>query len=335
MTATTVGIDLAKSVFHVHCVYSRGHEVMKRKLSRKKLLELMAQLPACLVGMEACGSAHHWARKLTALGHNVRLMNPKFVIPYVKTNKNDYADAEAICEAVRRPNMRFVSVKTEEQQAVLAIHRSRQLLVKARTALVNQIRGLLLEHGVAIPKGVAPVRRTLVGMREAEEICEMFRDLFDDWRDRLNYLDLKIKKCEQRLDRFHRNNEDSQRLVTIPGIGILTATALVASIGNAKFFRNGRQLAAYLGLVPKQRSTGGKSTLLGISKRGDKYLRTLLVHGARAVTSHSQRTDAPHYERIRQLQARKHANVAVVAVANRNARFVWALLTKQESYRAA
>lgn len=334
MLVTTIGIDLAKSVFHIHGVDSRGREIFKRKLSREKLPEFMANLPACLVGMEACGSAHYWARKFAAMGHEVRLMNPKFVVPYVKSNKNDYADAEAICEAVERPNMRFVPLKSEEQLAVLAVHRSRQRAVKARTALANQARGLLLEHGVAIPRGTSRLKRYLVGLRDSEDLCYLVRELVNDWLHQLHSLEEEILRHEERLNRFHRSNEDSQRLATIPGVGVISATALIATIGDATVFRNGRQLAAYLGLVPRQHSTGGKPTLLGISKRGDRYLRTLLTHGGRALVSHCEKP-GHQYRRLRELKRRRHPNIAAIAQANRNARIAWALLTRKETYTAA
>jgi transposase len=335
MAITTLGIDLAKSTFHLHGVDARGKVVLHKNLSRDKLTAFMANLPQCLVGMEACGSAHHWAREFTKMGHTVRLMNPKFVAPYVKTNKNDFRDAEAICEAVTRPTMRFVAPKTTEQQAVLAVHRSRERVLKARTALCNQARGILLEHGIAIPLGTRALRSTFVVLGEAENLHHLLRDLANEWCQRLERLDEEIATYEAMLRRFHRESEASQRLETIPGVGLLTATALVATIGDARFFKSGRQMAAYLGLVPRQHSTGGRTNLLGISKRGDRYLRKLLVHGGRAVVSHSRNKDAPHYLRVKRLHERKHANVVAVAVANRNVRIAWALLTRKEEYQAA
>lgn len=334
-TVTTVGIDLAKSVFHLHGVDERGRVVFKKKLSRAKFAQFVANLQPCLVGMEACGGAHYWARKLIAAGHDVRLMNPKFVVPYVKTNKNDYTDAEAICEAVSRPNMRYVAVKTEEQQAVLAVHRCRQRAVKTRTALANQARGLLLEYGIAIPKGMAALRRALVELRESDELSDLVRELLDEWWQQLQHADEEIKRHEKRLRRFLRSNEDAKRLETIPGVGLLSATALVATIGDPRVFRNGRHLAAYLGLVPKQRTTGGKPQLLGISKRGDKYVRGLLTHGGRSVLAQCERQRQKHQIRAKALKDRKHVNVATVAIANKNARIAWALLTKKEDYKAA
>jgi len=285
MEIATIGIDLSKNVFQIHGVDPRGKTALKKQLKREQMLPYFANFPSCLIGIEACGSAHYWARKLTALGHTVKLIAPQFVKPYVKTNKNDAADAEAICEAVSRPNMRFVPIKNGEQQAILAQHRARQGFVKARTAQANQIRGLLAEYGIVIPKGIGHIGKRLPEILEdgENELPGIFRQLIDRLGSNLKELDRQVKELEVQIQTWHRNSVDSKKLAQIPGIGPISASALVASIGDAKNFKDGRQLAAWLGLVPRQHSTGGKPTLLGISKRGDCYLRTLLIHGARSV----------------------------------------------------
>jgi len=336
MNITTVGIDLAKNVFQVHGVDERGKVVLRKSVKRAELTKVFANLRACLIGMEACGSAHYWARRLMELGHTVKLMAPQFVKPYVKTNKNDARDAEAICEAVTRPNMRFVPVKSVEQQTVLAVHRARQGFVVARTAQANQIRGLLYELGIVIPKGVRHLERRLPEILEDAEnglpdaSRELFARLFEHFRE----LGAHVQELEHQIKAWHRESEASQRLEAIPGVGALTASALVASVGDAKTFKNGRQLAAWLGLVPRQASSGGKEQLLGISKRGDTYLRTLLIHGARAVMFHRMRRAADADGWLLKLLARRNRNIAAVALANKNARVVWALLAHQREYCA-
>ena len=276
---TTIGLDLAKNVFQVHGVDVRGKTVVKKQLKRDHVTAFFANLPVCVVGMEACGSAHHWARELAKLGHDAKLMAPQFVKPYVKTNKNDAADAEAICEAVSRPNMRFVPVKNIEQQAVLSLHRARQGFVKARTAQANQIRGLLGEYGVVLPQGIVHITKRLPGILEdaENELPGVFRQLLARLGEHLKELDRQVGELEEPIVRWHRESIASRRLAQIPGIGPMTASALVATVGDARQFHNARQLAAWLGLVPRQHSTGGKPMLLGISKRGDAYLRTLLI----------------------------------------------------------
>jgi len=298
------------------------------------VLPFFANLQACLIGMEACGSAHHWARKLQALGHTVKLMAPQFVKPYVKTNKNDAADAEAICEAVSRPTMRFVPIKNGEQQAVLALHRARQGFVKARTAQANQIRGLLAEYGIAIPQGISHIATHLPDILEDGEngLPGMFRQLIDRLGAHLKELDRQVQELEVQIQVWHRANDASRKLAQIPGIGPITASALAASIGDAKSFDNGRQLAAWLGLVPRQNSSGGKQTLLGISKRGDTYLRTLLIHGARAVIRVAERKVTYADSWLAGVMGRRNKNVAAVALANKNARIVWALLAHDREY---
>lgn len=335
MNITTVGMDLAKSVFQVHAVDERGKTVLRKKLKRAEVVTFFAKLLPCLIGMEACGSAHFWARKLTELGHTVKLMAPQFVKPYVKTNKNDSRDAEAICEAVARPNMRFVPIKSVEQQALLGLHRARQGLVAARTAQVNQLRGLLSEFGVVIPKGIGALEQHLPQILEAPDnaLVSMSRELFSRLFEHFRHLDEQVKALEVQIKAWHRDSAASQRLQKIPGIGPLTASALVASIGDAKSFKNARQLAAWLGLVPRQHSTGGKERLLGISKRGDTYLRTLLIHGARSVLVSLKRRGAQVDGWLARLVQRRNPNIAAVALANKNARIVWALLAHGRDYQ--
>jgi transposase len=337
MKATTIGIDLAKSVLQVHGVDARGNAVVRKQLKRDQVLPFFGNLVACRIGMEACGSAHYWARKLEKLGHSVKLMAPQFVKPYVKTNKNDAADAEAICEAVSRPNMRFVPIKNGEQQAVLALHRARQGFVTARTAQANQIRGLLSEYGIVIPQGLSHVSKRLPEILEDGEndLPGVFRQLLQRLGDHLRELHRQVGELELQIQLWHRQHEASCRLAQIPGIGPLTASALVASVGNAKSFANGRQLAAWLGLVPRQHSSGGKSVLLGISKRGDSYLRMLLVHGARAVIRVAEKKPGYADSWLARLIGRRHPNIAAVALANKNARIVWALLKHDRDYRIA
>ncbi len=336
MKITTIGIDLAKSVFQVHGVDARGKAALNKQLRRHQVLPFFANLPPCLIGMEACASAHHWGRKLEAFGHRVKLMAPQFVKPYVKTNKNDAADAEAICEAVGRPNMRFVPIKNTEQQAVLALHRARQGFVKARTAQANQIRGLLGEYGIAIPQGIGHVAKQLPEILEdaGNDLPGVFRQLLRQLGDHLKELDCRVAELEVQIQIWHREDEASKKLARVPGIGPITASALVASIGDAKSFANARQLAAWLGLVPRQHSSGGKQVLLGISKRGDAYLRTLLIHGARSVIQAAARKVDHAESWLAKLMGRRNKNVAAVALANKNARIIWALLARDRDYEA-
>jgi len=335
MKITTIGIDLAKNVFQVHGVDARGKTVLNKPLKRAQMAAFFANLPPCLVGMEACAGAHHWARKLQSFGHTVRLMAPQFVKPYVKSNKNDAADAQAICEAVARPSMRFVAIKSVEQQAVLALHRVRQGWVKSRTAQANQIRGLLGEYGLILPQGIAHIAKRVPVLIEdaANGLPGALRALLVRLLDQLKALEQQLAQLEAQIQAWHRDSDASRRLERIPGIGPLTASALVASIGEARSFDNGRQVAAWLGLVPRQHSSGGKPTLLGISKRGDSYLRTLLIHGARAVILAARRKpDQGGW--LRDLLARRNPNVAAVALANKNARIAWALLAHDRSYQS-
>ena len=334
MNVTTIGIDLAKTVFQVHGVDKDGKTVIQKRLRRSKVLEFFVQLPPCLIGMEACSSAHYWARKLREQGHEVKLMAPQFVKPYVKANKTDAADAEAICEAVTRPTMRFVPIKSVDQHAVLSLHRARSGFVKSRTAQANQIRGLLGEFGIILPQGIVHVAGRLPDIIEDadNELPIVFRELLLRLRSHLLELNRQIQELEDQIDAWHKNNEDSQRLASIPGVGVLTASALVASIGNARCFKNGRELAAWLGLVPRQHSSGGKPLLLGISKRGDAYLRTLMVHGARSAVRVAVNKQTPTDSWTNQLSTRRHMNVVSVARANKNARIAWALLAHKRDY---
>ena len=332
---TRIGIDLAKHVFQLHGVDERGHTVLRRRVSRTQLPPFFAQLRPCLIGMEACGSAHYWARTLTALGHDVRLIAPQFVTPYRKNDKNDGNDAEAICEAVGRPHMRFVPIKTLTQQAVLTVHRARQLLVAERTALVNQTRGLLAEYGLIVPVGIGAVRRAWATLLETPDLPVLAREVFTDLADRLRAVDERIAAYDRRVDQLARQTEPAQRLMQAPGVGPVTATALVATVGNARAFKNGRQFAAWLGLVPRQHSSGGTRRLGRITKRGDVYLRTLLIHGARAVMRQlTRRTDATS-RWVTALKARRGFNKAVVALAAKHARIVWARLATGQPYQPA
>ena len=337
MNTTTIGLDIAKRVFQAHGMDTRGKNTMTRRLKRAEVLRFFANLQPCLIGMEACGSAHHWARKLSELGHTVKLIAPQFVKPYVKTNKNDARDAEAICEAVSRPNMRFVPTKTVQQQAMLTLHRARQGFVTARTAQSNQLRGLLSEFGIVMPKGISNLKRQIPEILEDAEngLLHASRELFARLYAHFKELDRQVGELEQQIKASHRENPTSRRLEAIPGIGPLSASALAASIGDAKAFRNGRQLAAWLGLTPRQYSSGGKEQLLGITKRGDTYLRTLLVHGARSVLLSLKRHAGQTDGWLARLAARRNANIAAVALANKNARIIWALLAHDRDYQAA
>ena len=326
MKITTVGIDLAKNIFQVHGVDDHGKTAARKQLKRAEMLKYFARLEPCLIGMEACGSAHYWARKLAEYGHTVKLMAPQFVKPYVKTNKNDMADAEAICEAVRRPNMRFVTIKNVEQQAILSVHRARQGFVKARTAQGNQIRGLLSEFGIVIPQGISSITKQVPEILEDGEngLPGAMRNLIERLADNLKQMDRQVKELEAQIQKWHHENEASRKLAEIPGVGPITASAIVATVGDAREFK--------MGLVPKQKSSGGKQNLLGISKRGDTYLRTLLIHGARSVINVAEKKAQPE-SWLRKLMGRRHTNVAAVALANKNARIIWALLAHGRTFR--
>jgi transposase len=334
MKITTIGIDLAKNVFQVHGVDVKGKVLLKKQLRRNKVLEFFANLTPCLIGMEACGGANYWARQLANLGHTTKVMAPQYVKPYVKTNKSDAADAEAICEAVTRPTMRFVPIKNEEQQAITSIHRARHGFVKARTAQSNQIRGFLGEYGIVMPRGITRIRKEVpIIAEEAESNLPItFRMLLLKLLENFNELDRQINELQEQIVTWHKNSKASTRLAEVPGIGPITASAIVATIGNGKNFKNGRQLAAWLGLVPRQHSTGGKTNLLGISKRGDTYLRTLLIHGARSVVTRGKRRATLTDQWLENLNHKKHKNVITVALANKTARIVWAMLAHDRKY---
>lgn len=330
MKVTTIGLDLAKNVFQVHGVDDRGRVLIKKQLKRQQVAEFFVRIEPCLIGMEACGGSHHWARKLRAMGHDVRLIAPQ----YVKSQKNDAADAEAICEAVSRPNMRFVAPKTIEQQSLMALHTARAGFIKARTALSNQIRGLLAEFGVVIPKGLSALAQRVPEALEdaSNELTGVMRVLLQELLAQVSHLDGLVKRLEQQIRQWASQDEAARRLQQVPGIGPISASALVAGLGDVRHFENGRQVSAWLGLVPRQHSSGGKTVLLGITKRGDSYLRTLLIHGARAAILAAQRSKdgPPHW--MANLLERKHPNVACVALASRNARIVWALLAHRRDY---
>ena len=333
-----VGIDLAKRSFHVYGVDERGQRVISKTFTRTRLSEFMANLPACTVAMEACGSAHYWARQFREDGHEVRLIAPQFVKPFVKSNKNDAIDAEAICEAAQRPNMRFVAIKSVEQQDIQAIHRMRSLVVERRTAQVNQIRGLLLEYGIEIPQGRAIVGRCLAEILEDVDngLSDCFRAELRERAEELRHLDLRVDHYDAQIEAMAQSHPQARQLMAIPGLGAKGATALVAAVGeDPRLFKNGRGLAAWLGLVPRQHSTGGRERLLGISKRGDVYLRQLLIHGARAVLRWVERKDDPTSRWAAGLKARRHANVAAVALANKIARIAYAVLTTGQLYDPA
>lgn len=334
MKVTRIGIDLAKNVFQIHGVDRSEHTVLTRQLRRNQMVEFFQKLQPCLIGMEACASAHHWARALAAMGHTVKLIAPQFVKAYLKGNKNDANDAEAICEAVGRPTMRFVPIKTVEQQNIQALHRIRSELVHQRTAKVNQIRGLLGEYGLTVSQGVSNLRRALPDMLEDAENGLMmdFRVLLMGLREDLVYLDERIKAQDQAITQLAHAHADARRLMQLRGIGPITATALVASLGSGKQFKRGRDASAWIGIVPGQHSSGGKDKLLGISKRGDAYLRTLLIHGARSVIKTCKDKDDKLSRWVQSLCSRRNKNVAAVALANKTMRMAWALLTNEADY---
>lgn len=330
---TTVGIDLAKNVFSVHAIDETGAVLFRKPVSRARLMPLIAQWPACLIGIEACSGAHEWARRFQALGHEVRIMAARFVAPYRRSGKNDGNDAEAICEAVRRPSMRFVPVKSAEQQAILSLHRVRQGFVEERTATINRIRGLMAEFGAVLSNRAVEVRRGAAAC--AEQLPVLARQAVTDLLSHLGALDERIAAYDRELESLARASDAASRLMTVPGVGPLTALATVASVGNAHEFENGRQFAAWLGLVPRQWSTGGKTRLGHITKRGDAYLRTLLILGARAALQMAARRDDRLSRWAMALKERVGYHKAVVALAAKNARIVWALLAGGTVFKPA
>lgn len=325
---TLVGIDLAKSVFQLHGVDGQGVCRLRRQVRRGQLQRIVAALPRCTIAMEACGGAHAWGRRFGALGHEVCLIAPQYVKPFVKGNKTDRNDAEAICEAARRPGMRFVALKTVDQQQVLALHRLRSGAVKARTAMANQLRGLLAEFGVVIPQGVHRLRRALpeVLADTGNEVPPLLREELAVQRERFVALDAEVRRLSERIERLAAADDRCQALMRHRGVGPLIASAFVAEVADPRIFRNGRQVAAWLGLVPRQHSSGGQAMLLGISKRGDAYLRTLLIHGARAALRTAARRSDPVSRWALDVQARRGTHKATVALANKLARQLWAEL---------
>ncbi len=333
MQVSTIGIDLAKNVFQVHGVDAGGTVVIAKKLRRSQVLPLFAKLPPCLVGMEACATSHHWARELKALGHDVRLMPAGYVKAYVKRNKNDAADAAAICEAVSRPSMRFVPVKTTEQQATLMLHRTRDWLVRQRTQLINAMRAHLAEFGLIAAQGRDGLTTLIAIMRSEVSIPGMARKALHGLLGQLDALGLQISDIERLILAEHRSNDTSRRLQTIPGIGVIGATAIAAMVPDPTVFRSGRDFAAWIGLVPRQNLSGGKERLGAISKQGNRYLRRLLVVGATAVIRRVRARPDKHPWLI-QLLARRPAKVVAVALANKMARIAWAVLARGDTYRA-
>jgi transposase len=336
MELQAIGIDLGKTLFHLVGMDTKGNVVVRKRCSRKQLLVYTANLRVERIGMEACAGAHFLGRALREQGHDVRLMPAQYVKPYVKTNKSDYIDAEAMAEAVQRPNMRFVPIKTEEQLDLQAVHRVRERWVRRRTAVVNQIRGLLLERGLTLPKGRWHVDNSLPDILEDAtlNLSGSFRMLLAQLKLELDQLASCIDQMDILIQKTASENEACQRLTTIPGIGPVTATALVAAVGNASGFRRGRDLAAWVGMVPREYSTGGKQRLLGISKRGNRYLRRLFVQGARVVMQYRHRQASGLSSWLDQLLSRAHQNVVIVALANKLLRMAWAVLCKNEVYRA-
>jgi transposase len=332
---SVLGIDIAKNVYQLHGVDSRGKPLLKKKVRRGELLNFLTTINPTRVVMEACGGANYWSRAIGCLGHEVNLISPQFVKPFVKTNKNDANDAQAICEAASRESMHYVSAKSIEQQDIQAIHRVRERIIKNRTALSNQIRGLLAEYGVVLPKGLSQIRGQLMSILEdgSNELSTRGRALFKELYDEFLIVDKQVLFYDKQLEELFSENPLCKRLSEIEGIGVISSTALVSSIGDPKVFKNGRQLSAWLGLTPKQHSSGGKTVLLGISKRGDCYLRKLLVHGARAVVYRARSKTDERSVWVNAIASRRGFNKACIAVANKNARIVWALLNYGTEYK--
>lgn len=334
MTITTIGLDLAKSVFQAHGVDENGSTVLVKRLHRKQMLPFFSKLPPCLIGVEACGTAHYWARTLSAMGHRVRLIPPSYVKAYLKRGKSDALDAEAICEAVQRPTMRFVPIKTVEQQSVLMTHRARSLLVRQRTMLANALRAHLTELGFVTNPGIANLEKLTEQALAAEGAVPSYaRTALEILIRQITVISEEIAILDRQLIAWHAGNEASRRLVAIPGLGVITATAVAATVTDPDQFRSGRQFAAWLGLTPQQHSTGGKTRLGGISKQGDRYVRRLLVVGATAVIRHAKDKLTPLANWIRKLLEKKPFRLVSVALANKLARIAWVVLTRKETYR--
>jgi transposase len=334
-SVTTIGFDIAKSVFQVHGIGGEGEVVIRRQLKRRHVLVFFQKLPPCLVGIEACASSHYWSRELTALGHTVRLMPPAYVKPYVKRQKNDAADAEAICEAVTRVNMRFVATKTPEQQSCLMLHRTRHLFVRQQTAVINAIRAHLAEFGIVAPVGRNGVEELLAVVADPSDkrVPEIARACLAALGAQLRVLKAQILEFDRRINAWHRSNQASKRLDEIPGVGPALATALVAGVADPKAFRSGRDFSAWIGLVPKQHSSGGKDKLGSISKQGDRYLRSLFTAGALAVIRYAKIHGTKHRPWLTALLARRPTKVAAIALANKIARIAWAMMSKGERYK--
>lgn len=335
MTIKFLGIDLAKNVFQLHGTDADGLPILNKRLRRDQLLPELARHPALTIGIEACTGAFYWQRQFEKLGHSVRIIAPQYVKPFVKHQKNDRNDAEAICTAMRQPNMKFVPTKNEEQQDIQALHRARARLVNHRTALVSQMRGLLLDRGITIGVSITRARRAIpeIILDRANGLTIMSREIIAELFEVLGQLDQRIKAFDRRIQAIFRANPTCQRIAKICGVGPKTATAVVASVGDGREFRNGRHLAAWMGLVPRQHSSGGRQVLMGISKRGDQHLRTLLVHGARAVVRVADGRTDPLSRWINALRERRGVNRAIVAVANKNARVIWAMLRRQTEFQ--
>ena len=337
MNIKRIGLDIAKQVFQIHGVDRFEKVLVRKQLRRAQVLDYFKGIAPCLIGIEACGSSHYWARELSQLGHHVKLIPAQFVKPFVKGGKNDANDAndaEAICEAVGRPSMRFVTIKSVEQQVMQAEHRIRTRLIRARTALSNEIRGLLSEFGIAIGLGITQIRKALPMLLEDKEtrLSARFKLLLSELAEELRQIDTHINEHEERLKAAAKEDDRIKRLLAIEGIGPISASALVAAVGDATQFANGRDMAAWLGLVPSQHSSGGKERLGHISKRGDTYLRTLLIHGARSVINHCEGKEDRRSQWVNQLSKRRNRNIATVALANKNARIAWAVLSRRETY---
>ena len=335
MDISTIGVDLAKNIFQIHAVDKKGNQILNKAMKPNKFKEWLVNLPSSRVGIEACGGSHYWAREIMHLGHEACMVAPQFVKPFVKSNKNDAKDAEAIVEAISRPTMKYVSVKQKWQQDVLSLHKVRQRLVRNRTAVINETRGLLYEYGLVLPQGAGTFRKVFhEKVEDWSELSSSMKTLAYDLYEEVLELDKKISKIEIKLEFFFKNNEDCKRVSHIPGLGPLTSTALIAHMGNSHVFKNGREFSASLGLVPRQSSSGGKQKLLGISKRGDIYLRTLLIQGARTVVMRCENKKDKRSLWVQKLLKEKGYNKASVALANRNARTAWALIAKKEGYKS-
>jgi len=334
MTLSILGIDIAKNTFQLHGADNSGNTVYKKRLPRQELAAHVANLPTCTIVMESCGGANYWARVFQRSGHSVKLISPQFVRPFVRTNKNDANDAQAIVEAASRPSMHFVPIKQVEQQDIQSIHRIRTRIVKNRTALINEIRGLCLEYGVVLTQGAGRVKSSLCTAitDNDNEFTPLSRTFMWQLYDELVDIEGRLKKLDTKIRQLCRQNEDCKRILKIPGVGELTATAMVAAVPNPKEFRNGRHMSAWLGLVPRQSSSGDKQVLLGISKRGDRYLRTLLIHGARAVLSHYKGQDNNYARWVGRKKVTLSHNKAAVALANKNARIIWSMLNTGEEF---